>query len=118
MSKEHRRLVGLQTVSLQRAVDLNRQIADRAAQLEKDLMRDAEGLRKAMAAERSQYRLRRLEARYLKVMHRLAMVRRAHALAREHGPSEDSAAPGNRAEGRLAKGLRVRIGGGGRPFRS
>jgi len=99
MSKDHRRLVGLQAVSLQRAVDLNNQIADRAAQLEKDLMRDAEGLRKAMAGEESQYRLRRLEAAYLKVMHRLAMVRRAHALAREHGPVDAPQGAGGNVSG-------------------
>ncbi|MDI9586450.1 MAG: hypothetical protein QM473_19680, partial [Acidobacteriota bacterium] len=99
MSKDHRRLVGLQAVSLQRAVDLNNQIADRAAQLEKDLMRDAEGLRKAMAGEESQYRLRRLEAAYLKVMHRLAMVRRAHALAREHGPVDAPQGAGGKVSG-------------------
>ncbi len=99
MSKDHRRLVGLQAASLQRAQDLERQIADRAAQLEKDLLSEAEQLRKAMAGEESQFRLRRLEAQYLKVMHRLAMVRRSHALAREHGPVDGALSAAGKVSG-------------------
>lgn len=113
MSKDHRKLVGLQAASLQRAQDLERQIADRAAQLEKDLLGEAEQLRKAMAGEESQFRLRRLEAQYLKVMHGLAMVRRAHALARESAPAEKGAKA--EVKGPLAKAL-VRIASGLAPL--
>lgn len=96
MSKNHRRLVGQQAVSLRQAQDIDSRIADRAAEIEKELMGDADRLREAMRAESSQYKLRRLEAQYLKVMADLAHVRRAHAVARKTAP---------KARRRMRKGL-------------
>jgi len=61
---------------------LEEQIARRAAELERKLMDDAAKLREAMHRETRPFVLRRLEAAYLKCVHRLAMMRRAQALSR------------------------------------
>jgi hypothetical protein len=83
VGRKHKRVVGQYLHAKQQTVDLEKQVAARARVLEKQLMADGARLKAAMRPAVEPFKLRRLEVAYLKVMHRLAAVRRAYRMAVE-----------------------------------
>ena len=89
-----------------RAADLEARIADRARQVERQLMEEGERLSGELRPCTSEFRRRRLEKQYLHIMHRLSAMRGALALSRATQERLGARGDAGRPAERKATGLR------------